>query len=118
MMKTARASNDIPVTEGSDNVFRDLGLAEPEDLFLKAELTRQICNRLKKLALTQVQVARRLGLKQPDVSKLVNGRHTGFSADRLIALLNRLQVDVEIVLRPRRKASGHRGSIQIREAAG
>jgi len=117
-MKTRRDSNEISVTEGSGNVFADLGLAEADDLRLKAELTRQICNRLKKLGLTQVQAAKRLGLKQPDVSKLVNGRHTGFSADRLIALLNRLEVDVEIVLHPRRKADGHRGTIQIREAAG
>ena len=110
--------NQIPVIEGSGNVFADLGLADAEDLRFKAELARHICNRIRKLGLTQVQAAARLGLKQPDVSKLVNGRHTGFSADRLIAILNKLQVDVEIVLWPQLKLPGHRGMIRVREAEG
>jgi len=105
------------VIEGSGNIFADLGLADAEDLRFKAELARQICNRIKKLGLTQMQAAARLGLKQPDVSKLVNGRHAGFSADRLIALLNKLEVDVDIVLRPRLKLPGHRGTIRVHEAA-
>jgi predicted XRE-type DNA-binding protein len=117
-MKSKRATSSISVVEGSGNVFADLGLADAEDLRLKAELARQICNRIRKLGLTQMQAAARLGLKQPDVSKLVNGRHTGFSADRLIALLNKLQVDVEIVLRPQLKFAGHRGTIRVREVAG
>jgi predicted XRE-type DNA-binding protein len=117
-MKSKMARNQIPVIEGSGNVFADLGLADAEDLRFKAELTRQICNRIQKLGLSQVQAALRLGLKQPDVSKLVHGRHTGFSAGRLIALLNKLQVDVEIVLRPHVKFAGRRGTIRVREAAG
>ena len=117
-MKSKMRRNQIPVLAGSGNVFADLSLADAEDLRFKAELARQICNRIKKLRLTQMQAATRLGLKQPDVSKLVNGRHTGFSADRLIALLSKLQIDVEIVLRPRLKFAGHRGTIRVREAAG
>ncbi|MCI0680503.1 MAG: helix-turn-helix domain-containing protein [Gemmataceae bacterium] len=107
---------DIPVTEGSGNVFRDLGLPDADDLQLKAELVRQLCSRIKALRLTQVEAGKRLGLKQPDVSKLVHGRHTGFSADRLIALLNALQVDVEIVLRPQRKSRGKHGTVRVRQA--
>ena len=40
-------------------------------------------------------------LAQPDVSALLNGRHTGFSLTRLMTLLNRLDRDVEIVVRRR-----------------
>src|SRR2546425_4991232 len=115
-MKIKKATNKIPVVEGSGNVFADLGLRDAEDLRLKAELARQIGNRIKMLGLTQVEAAGRLALKQPDVSRLVNGRHTGFSVHRLIALLNRLEVDVEIVIRPRGKTSGHRGTIRVRQA--
>ena len=115
-MKTRRNSNKIPVVEGSGNVFADLGLPDAEDLRLKSELARQICKRIKTLGLTQVQAATRLGLKQPDVSKLVNGRHTGFSTHRLIALLNALEVNVEIVLRPQTKTAGHRGTTRVKEA--
>jgi predicted XRE-type DNA-binding protein len=108
----------VSVVEGSGNVFADLCLADAEDLRFKAELARQICNRIRKLGLTQTQAAPRLGLKQPDVSKLMNGRHTGFSADRLMGLLSKLQVDVDIVLRPRLKFAGPRGTIRVREALG
>jgi hypothetical protein len=65
-MKTKRMSNkrrDGRVTRGSGNVFADLGFdpAEAAELQVKAELTRQIYNRVKALRLTQVQAAARLG---------------------------------------------------------
>jgi hypothetical protein len=47
----------------------------------------------------------------------MNSRYTGFSTDRLLALLNALDVDVEIVLRPRSENGvPHRGSVRIMEA--
>ena len=58
-MKSKVRKNQIPVLEGSGNVFADLGLADADDLRFKAELARQICNRIKKLKLTQVQAATR-----------------------------------------------------------
>ena len=84
--------DDIPVTRGRGNVFTDLGFdeVEAEELQVKAELTRQISNRMKALGLTQRQAGTRLGIGQPDVSKLMNSRYTGFSTDRLLALLNTL----------------------------
>ncbi len=107
----------IPVIEGSDNVFADLGLPDAAELSLKAELTRQIINRVKALDLDQSQTAKRLGLSQPDISRLLRGRHTGFSGDRLLTLLNLLDVDVEIVLRPRQHTRSAKGGIKVQEAA-
>jgi predicted XRE-type DNA-binding protein len=112
-------NDDIPVTRGSGNVFADLGFdeVEAEELQVKAELTRQIYNRIQALGLTQKQAGTRLGISQPDVSKLMHSRYTGFSTDRLLALLNALDVDVEIVLRPRStNGSQHRGSVRVVEA--
>ncbi len=97
-----KSRKKIAVTESSGNIFADLGLPDANELPMKAELTRQLYNRIKSLGLTQVEAAGRLGLEQPDVSKLMQGRFTGFSADRLISLLNALYIDVEIVLRPMR----------------
>lgn len=104
------------VVQGSHNVFVDLGFSEKEaaELKVKAQLTLQIHQRIKALGLTQTRAARRLGLSQPDVSKLIAGRHSGFSVDRLLALLNALEVDVDIVVRPRtqgRRAS--RGVVRV-----
>ena len=109
----------ISVTWGSGYVFTDLGVDEAEaaELDVKSELTRQIYNRIKALGLTQVQAGERLGIGQPDVSKLMNGRYTGYSTDRLIALLNALDVDVEIVVRPRSESeSPRRGRVRVMEA--
>ena len=121
-MKTRRNSDaDAPrVTRGSGNVFTDLGFSadRAEELQLKAELARQIYLRIKALRLTQVQASRRLGISQPDVSKLMNARFTGYSTDRLIVLLNALGIDVDIVLRPRDPdRSGVAGIVRVKRSA-
>lgn len=108
------------IVRGGTNVFADLGFARREaaELQVKAELARQIYNRIKTLGLTQVQAASRLGLSQPDVSKLMNARFSGYSTDRLFAILSALEVDVEIILRPRKAISGRAvGDVRVREAA-
>src|SRR2546421_2371165 len=103
----------IPIHAGSGNVFVDLGLPSADELSIQAELARLIYLRIKQLGLTQVQAANRLGLKQPDVSKLMNARHSGFSAERLIRVLNALDQDVQIVVRnkPARARRGARVNV-------
>ncbi len=90
-------TDDISVIEGSGNVFADLDLDDAEELQMKGELTRQIYHRIQALGLTQREAGKRLGLKQPEVSKLMKGRFTDFPTDRLLALLKALEVDVDIV---------------------
>lgn len=118
-MAKTRIKNEPPVSRGSGDVFADLGFGgKAPELHAKAALTKQIYLRIKHLGLTQAQAGARLGLAQPDVSKLKNGKFTGFSVDRLIALLNSLDVDVEIVIRPNRKTvAGHKGTVRVREVA-
>jgi predicted XRE-type DNA-binding protein len=99
-------------TEGSGNVFEDLGFVESDDMQAKAELTRQIYNIIRESGLTQTKAAGLLGLKQPDVSALMRGRFTGFSTGRLIQLLNALDRDVEIVVKPKGKKS-RRGRVKV-----
>lgn len=115
-----KKNSQAAVVRGSGNVFTDLGFSSTEagELQVKAELTRRIYHRIKAMRLTQVQAAGRLGLSQPDVSKLMNAKFTGYSTDRLIALLNALEVDVDIVLRPRSATRSHApGVIRVREVA-
>jgi predicted XRE-type DNA-binding protein len=108
------------VSRGSDNVFAELGFPDKEAaaLKVKAELTLQIHQRIKQLGLTQVRAAERLGLSQPDVSKLMGGRHTGYSVERMLALLNALEVDVDIVVRPKTHGRKiHVGTVRVMEVA-
>ena len=55
--------------------------------------------------LTQTEAARIFGIPQPHVSELVNFKLNRFSSERLMRFLTLLDVDVEIVIRP--KAKGH-----------
>ncbi len=107
-----------PVDEGSGNVFEDLELPGAGDLQIQAELTRQLYHRVQALGLSRVQAAKRLGLKRPEVTQLMQGRFTRLSTDRLIALLNAAEIDVEIILRPRGETNGHRGTVRVMAAVG
>jgi predicted XRE-type DNA-binding protein len=96
------------VTKGSGNVFADLGFEDAEEMQLRAHLTQQIYSIIKQRELTQSKAAEILGLAQPDVSALMNGKFVSFSVDRLLKLLVRLNQDIEIVVRPapKSRASG------------
>ena len=81
---------------GSGNVFADIGLEDAEELLLKAKLVIKISQLIEKKGLTQSEIAKRTGLDQPKVSRLLRGQLSGFSADRLFAILNRLGHSVEV----------------------
>jgi predicted XRE-type DNA-binding protein len=94
------------VTESTGNVFADLGLLNPEQELLKAQLTLQIYTILKDSGLTQVEIAKVLGVQQPQVSLLMRNRAGNFSVGRLMEFLTALRQDVEITVRQTRKEHG------------
>ena len=98
-MANRTAEDEIPVTEGSGNVFADLGFADPEEELARAQLAAHIRHVIKRRRLTQVAAAKAMGIDQPKVSAILNGRIDGFSSDRLMRLLAALGQDVEIVVR-------------------
>jgi predicted XRE-type DNA-binding protein len=91
----SRAS-DEKVESSSGNGFADLGFRDAEERLLKAKLATKIAQLIEKKGWTQTQTAERTGLDQPKVSHLLRGRLSGFSADRLFAILNRLGHSVEV----------------------
>jgi predicted XRE-type DNA-binding protein len=103
-----KQSAEIPVTPGSGNVFEDLGFDEPEEELAKAQLASHIRQIIKRRGLTQVAAASLMGIDQPKVSALLNGRLANFSSDRLMRLLTALGQDVEITVKakPRNRATG------------
>ena len=105
MVKQRRSA--IPVTAGSGNVFADLGFAEPEEELTKAQLTSEIRHVIKRRRLTQTAAASVMGIDQPKVSALLNGRLANFSSDRLMRLLTALGQDVEIIIRPKPRNRAH-----------
>jgi predicted XRE-type DNA-binding protein len=93
---------EIEITPSSGNIFADLNLPEPEALLAKAELGAQIRAAILERGWTQVQAATVLGIDQPKVSLLMSARLSGFSIERLLHLLLRLDRDIEIAVRPKR----------------
>lgn len=85
---------------GSDNIFADLGFAEPETELVKADLALAISDRIERLQLNQRDAAERLGTTQPKVSMLLRGHTKDFSISKLMELLNRLSCDVQIAITP------------------
>jgi predicted XRE-type DNA-binding protein len=103
---TAKAKPESRVTKGSNNVFADLGSPNPEQELIKARLTLQIYRIVRRRGMTQSQAAAVLGIKQPHVSLLMRNRAGSFSVGRLLEFLTNLGQDVEVTVRPTRRAHG------------
>lgn len=87
---------------GSGNVFKDLGIPNAEEHLIKAQLVYKIHAILKSRRLKQSQAASLLGIKQPDVSKMLRGEFRQFSVERLLRFLVTLDHDVQITIKPHR----------------
>ncbi len=98
-------ANDV--TEGTGNVFADLGLSEPAERQTKTRLAMAVNSILKERRYKQAETATVLAIPQSNVSWLVNYRLDHFSVERLLNFLNALDQDVEIVIRPSRDTVGH-----------
>jgi len=98
----------IAAVEGSGNVFADIGLRNPEERLAKAGLAIRIAAAIRARRLTQARAARILKIDQPKVSRLLSGRLSGFSTERLMHFLTLLGSDVEIVVKaaPRSRRLG------------
>jgi predicted XRE-type DNA-binding protein len=106
MTTNRKSAKKIKVTQGSGNVFADLGLPHAEQELMKARLTLQIHQIIKKRGLTQTEAGKILGIPQPQVSALARNRAGTFSMGRLIEFLTALGQDVKITVTPARKEQG------------
>jgi len=97
-------SNEIEIKPSSGNVFADLGIPEADHLLAKADLAIELTRIISARGLTQVEAAQVMGVDQPKVSALINGRLDGFSMERLYRFLNAFDRDVEIVVKPKPKS--------------
>lgn len=91
-------TDKIEFTKSSGNVYADLGFKDANERLVKAELASKINQIIDKRDLTQKEAGDVLGINQPKVSALTNGRLTDFSIERLIWFLNRLDQDVKIII--------------------
>lgn len=90
---------DERVEEGSSNVFADLGFPDPRTHLLKAQLVTRIRQRMEAEGLTDIEAAKRLGIEQTVLSRVLDGRFRDCSVERLLRFLAALGCDIEIVVR-------------------
>lgn len=91
------------IHRGSGNVFADIGVVHPERVLARSQIMSRITEIIRDKGLTQRQTAELLGIPQSKVSCLMNGKLSMFSLDHLFELLNALDRDVEIIIKPKTK---------------
>lgn len=94
----SKSKSGIRYEMGSGNVFADMGLTNPEEHLLKANLARLINKAVEEHGWTQQHAAEVLGVTQPKVSDLGRGRLKNFSVERLLGFLARLDHRVAIMV--------------------
>jgi len=86
----------LTVTQGSSNVFEDLGFkpAEAANLKIRADLMLDLRRHIQLNGWTQAQAAEFFGETQPRISNLLKGEISRFSMDKLIVMLARAGITV------------------------
>ncbi len=109
------------VTTSSGNVFADIGLPNPEELSVKANLVVNLQRLMKLHKLTQTEVAGRVGVDQPTVSKILRGKLDLVSVEKLLewhAALNQeisISIQDKFTRRPAQKTK--RGRVVVQSCA-
>jgi predicted XRE-type DNA-binding protein len=95
----------VKMVRGNCNVFRDLGF-EARNLALRCEIMIRIEEFVERSGLTPARLAERLGLTQPRLSALVNGKIDQFSLEALVNTATRAELHVELRVTPAKRADG------------
>lgn len=88
----------IEIEKSGGNVYADLGLADADEMLVKAKLASKIGEILQDRGWSQVEAAEVLGLPQPKLSNMLRGHFRGISEAKMMECLTRLGRDVRIVI--------------------
>jgi predicted XRE-type DNA-binding protein len=90
----------MKITKGSGNVYKDMGVANPEAM--RAKVSR-IASIIEARGLTQREAADIIGMPQPKLSNVLRGQFRDVSETKLKDCLLRLGNDVQIVVKPAKR---------------
>lgn len=93
-------------SRGTENVLIDFGFDDAEELSAKALLAVKLNELIEQRGLNQAEVAGITGMPQPKVSQVCRYKLQTLSLERLMQALVSLDQEVEIVVRPARRAQG------------
>ncbi|PHV09698.1 helix-turn-helix domain-containing protein [Chitinimonas sp. BJB300] len=95
----------IEIEESTGNIYADLGMADADEMIVKAQLATKIGEIIKGRKWSQQQAADVLGIPQPKLSKMLRGQFRGISEAKMLDCLARLGRDVQIVVGPARRTT-------------
>jgi predicted XRE-type DNA-binding protein len=95
------------IERGTSNVYRDLGLANADEMFVKAKLAAKIADIIDLRGWSQQHAGKVLGIPQPKLSRMLRGQFRGISEAKMLECLTRLGRDIRIVIGDERKGAGH-----------
>jgi len=110
-MPKTKTSN-TPHISTAETLWEDLGFSPEEAavLELKYKLLREITKEIDRRKLAPKQVAQALDIQQPLVSKLLNGKVSDISNDRLTKYLRRLGRQIEVTTKKAPQLLGTEGA--------
>ena len=92
------SGDDFEVVRGSGNLYRDFGHADPDTLQMKAHLAAEIIAILNRRELSTRAAGKLVGEHASDISKIRNANLSRFTLDRLVRIVNKLGLHVELKL--------------------
>lgn len=96
-----KVSDTDEVSEGFSNPFEGLGSKTATDKLAKAMIARVIRDRVRSLEWTGARTAITLEIHASEASELLSGKLARFSQERLETFLNRLDLNVMILISPK-----------------
>lgn len=116
-MTTERHDADhASVTDGSENVFADLGLPSSQEDMIKVYISRAIADAIRRQKLTQAEAASLIGIDPARVSDILRGRLKRFNPATLMHYLVQLGPDVNIQIVQKRRSENRPGQVRFMAA--
>lgn len=88
----------LELIRGSGNVFRDFGYPDANVLQIKADIAARILGVLEDEKISVREAQERTGFAAADFSRVRRAKIRGFTLDRLIAMLGKLDPARDVVL--------------------
>lgn len=99
-MKSKGSSEERTPHRTRGSVLDDLGFSPSEvlEIKVKAEIYRELLQYIKERGFAQQELGALLGVHQPEVSNLLNGKVSKFSVSRLIKYAGKLNLGAQVKL--------------------
>jgi predicted XRE-type DNA-binding protein len=103
--KRTQLMKKYDIVESCGNIFADLGMPDAEEMLLRAQCVSALNKAIRDKKLSQAAAAKKLGIHQPDLSRLLGGQLRRYSLGRLLQFLIALDQEVTITVRSKKEKS-------------